>query len=485
MKAKKLLLVIFLSVLIPFYFFTSCTDDELEPYSKVLAIASEIVEEDEGNAYWVKVDGSSTWQMMHTPIANFDHEEGYEYTVEVSVKKIKDPGADQSSNQYTLVRIISKEKKDSEVPLFTTDISSLNLKSQDELAFPNTTREVITLSNGMKIEKIDSLYIYQGDIVLNEEQLEYLFNTSSLKSSVTTNSIKYWHNNKVYYQFANDFTLQQNVYDAIQEWETKTSLSFEQSTGNGDYIEFFHGDGNYSNSLGMKGGKQLISLSETGSNTGTAIHEIGHAVGLIHEQCRNDRDNSIIILWDNIDPDYTSQFELYPAGEVQDIGNFDFTSVMLYSSNAFSVNGNETMETIDGYSFIGQRSYLSSADVEGVKSMYGPPYTNETQTVTVINQYVSGMDDYYEYDSNYTIYFYSTKAYTQHSLLIYPRNITYIEETHTCDYYGDDIHVSRTYKHVLVPAGAYSYNLGTVRNIEYYVNSNPSLIDKTLYYVIK
>jgi hypothetical protein len=142
----------------------------------------------------------------------------------------------------------------------------------------------VTLPDGTQFEKVDSFYIYQGDIVLNEEQVNTLFNSSSdTRSGISTSSVKYWHSHRVYYTFASGFILKQNVYDAIQEWETKTSLRFIEGTGYGDYIEFFHGDGNYSNSIGRKDGKQVISLSETGSNTGTAIHEIGHAVGLIHE----------------------------------------------------------------------------------------------------------------------------------------------------------------------------------------------------------
>ena len=282
MKTTKLLLEIFLSVCVAYAFLTSCTDSEYEPFKEVLVIASETVKTNEGIAYWVKVNGSDTWKMMHTQIANFNHERGYEYVVEVSVKKIKDPGPDQSSHKYTLIKIISKEKKDSEVPLFTTDFA--DLKSRNETAFPNAIREVVTLPDGTQFEKVDSFYIYLGDIVLNEEQVNTLFNNSSdTRSGISTSSVKYWHSHRVYYTFASGFILKQNVYDAIQEWETKTSLRFIEGTGYGDYIEFFHGDGNYSNSIGRKDGKQVISLSETGSNTGTAIHEIGHAVGLIHE----------------------------------------------------------------------------------------------------------------------------------------------------------------------------------------------------------
>jgi|SRR5665648_56715 len=119
MKTSKFLLLgFFVSVSITLSFFTSCTDDEFKSNNERLVIASEIVEKSDGNAYWVKVNGSSTWQMMYTQIANFNHEKGYEYTVDVSVKKIKDPGPDESSNKYNLIKVISKEKKDSKVPLY-------------------------------------------------------------------------------------------------------------------------------------------------------------------------------------------------------------------------------------------------------------------------------------------------------------------------------------------------------------------------------
>lgn len=429
MKASKFLLIgCFVSVFITLSFFSSCTDSEFEPVSEVMVIASEIVESDELNSYWVKREGSSTWEMMTAQIANFDYEKGYEYVIQVSVKKIKNPGPDQLSHSYNLMRVISKEKKDSEVPKFTKDPSAFDYRSKGVLAFPNATREVVTLSNGMQIEKVDSFYIYQGDIVLNEEQVQKLFignsAPNSLKSGITTSSIKYWANNKVYYTFAPGFSLKQNVYDAIDEWETKTSLSFVESTGYGDYIEIFHGDGNYSNSLGRKEGKQVISLDETGSNTGTAIHEIGHAVGLIHEQCRNDRDNWVVIFPDNIQPAAISQFDTYPSGAIRDIGIFDFNSVMLYSSFHFSKNGQPTMETTTGYIFDAQRFYLSSRDVEGIRSAYGPPFHTEKSTVNVIAEYVSGMEDYYEYEREYTIRVYTNKNYNQPTSLQYPRNVT-------------------------------------------------------------
>lgn len=128
MKPDKFLLFgLFVSIYVGLALFSSCVDTDMDienefgPHKEVLVIASEIVLKNEGNAYWVKRNGSNTWEMMHTEITNFNHESGYEYVVEVYVDKIDDPGPDQSSRCYTLIKIISKEKKNSEVLRFQFD----------------------------------------------------------------------------------------------------------------------------------------------------------------------------------------------------------------------------------------------------------------------------------------------------------------------------------------------------------------------------
>jgi hypothetical protein len=125
MKTTNFLCYVLLTLMIGFY--TSCSDDE-DSYYETLVIASETITTSEGTAYWVKKNGETNWEIMHSGISNFYHEKGYEYIVKVMFYKNNNDGPDQPSYKCRLLYIISKEKKNSEVPLFTTDKSIVLLR---------------------------------------------------------------------------------------------------------------------------------------------------------------------------------------------------------------------------------------------------------------------------------------------------------------------------------------------------------------------
>lgn len=72
-----------------------------------------------------------------------------------------------------------------------------------------------------------------------------------------------------------------------------------------------------------------------------------HAAGFHHQQSASDRDDYIIIYWDNIKRGREHNFNKYNESVVSNFNvTYDYDSVMHYSSKAFSKNGNVTIEPI-------------------------------------------------------------------------------------------------------------------------------------------
>ncbi len=59
----------------------------------------------------IKKNTQKEWEYFYRNIEGFNYEEGYEYVIEVSQEKIKNPPADGSSIKYKFVKLISKTKK--------------------------------------------------------------------------------------------------------------------------------------------------------------------------------------------------------------------------------------------------------------------------------------------------------------------------------------------------------------------------------------
>ncbi len=62
----------------------------------------------------IKEKTEDEWMYFYNDIEGFKYQEGYEYVVKVEVSNIKNPPADGSSLQYTLVKILSQEQVQSQ-----------------------------------------------------------------------------------------------------------------------------------------------------------------------------------------------------------------------------------------------------------------------------------------------------------------------------------------------------------------------------------
>jgi hypothetical protein len=233
-------------------------------------------------------------------------------------------------------------------------------KGVDGLAGGNTRAKFTTVADGG-----EELAIFEGDIRLGTPDEVRDISAPGAKGIVVTGGQYRWPGGRVPYVLED--AVAERARKAMQHWEERTPIRFvERTDADTDYISFEQHRGCWS-SVGRQGGKQIISL-DTYCKVGPAIHEIGHTLGLWHEQSRADRDDHITIRMDRVAPQHRHNFDKH-IQDGDDVGSYDYGSIMHYPETAFSATGEATIVTKAGKS-IGQRNGLSAGDIGSIRSIY-------------------------------------------------------------------------------------------------------------------
>ncbi|GAV00590.1 hypothetical protein RvY_11416 [Ramazzottius varieornatus] len=222
-------------------------------------------------------------------------------------------------------------------------------------------------------------YLYEGDIWFDgeEENADSGSTTILLNNAVLDPSLR-WENSVVPYRFRKSFASEQgkaNVEAALADLMKKTCVRFVPRTNEPYFLDFARKDPTRCFSTVGRNrtrGGQLINLGVGCDDFGTIQHEVLHALGFWHEQSRSDRDQYVIIKWNNvINGTDNSNFNAVRTDNLD--MPYDYGSIMHYEWNAFAID--ETKPTIVPKNpwpnaRLGNRDVVSALDVLKINRLY-------------------------------------------------------------------------------------------------------------------
>lgn len=200
---------------------------------------------------------------------------------------------------------------------------------------------------------------------------------NEISRAAVYNIQKLWTNGIVYYKI--DENLNGNITSLLKQamklFENNTCIKFiqwqNQST---DYV-FIQQSNKCSSVLGRQRGKQNLFLSNHYCSTiGQILHELMHTLGFWHEMNRNDRDDYVEIHWNKIKDGEEFNFNKLRPWEYNSLNtSFDYDSVMMYGSMAFSVDNSPTITPKKSGVIlrdVSEKTNLSEIDIKRINRLY-------------------------------------------------------------------------------------------------------------------
>ncbi|XP_074602191.1 zinc metalloproteinase nas-8-like [Brevipalpus obovatus] len=186
-----------------------------------------------------------------------------------------------------------------------------------------------------------------------------------------------WPNGELVYEIDSSLANHRGlIQQAMQHISSMSGgcIKFKERSSEPAYVWMHQSQGCYSQ-VGRQGGAQELSLGRGCHVVGVVIHEILHALGFFHHHSRSDRDEFLRINYENINPQAYPQFQKLGDHENQLFTEFDYGSIMIYGSTAFSKDGYaKTMTPLrssgTSLSDPGYKSSMTDKDVTALKKLY-------------------------------------------------------------------------------------------------------------------
>ena len=181
-----------------------------------------------------------------------------------------------------------------------------------------------------------------------------------------------WPSGVIPYTFHPDVpaTVRNQVMKAIETFDRNTNVRWVPRTTEVYYTQFIVDSGCYSyvGRSSILRQPQPISLGRGECGLSGAIHEMAHAAGLYHEQSRPDRDQYVRILWENIPPEWHSQYQHGRKSTAH--GAYNYTSIMHYPAYFKGKLAIQPLDPNVNPSTLGSARTLSQGDIDGLNSLY-------------------------------------------------------------------------------------------------------------------